>query len=74
MMLTKLINGKREVMSPKEEDAIRAEWAENDRLAAIEAAKPPEPTLEDRLTALESEIKTLKQAVNQERKPNATLR
>ena len=69
-MLTKNVNGKRVKCTPEEEAEIRAEWTENERLAAIEAAKPPEPTLEDRLIALESEIKTLKQA----RKPNATLR
>ncbi len=63
-MLTKLVNGKREVMSPEEEAEIRAEWAENDRLAAIEAAKPPEPTLEDRLNALENENASLRAEVD----------
>lgn len=43
-MLTKVVNGVRSVMSDEEEAAIRAEWAENDRIqaeqhAAEEAAK-----------------------------------
>ena len=56
MMLTKNVNGTRVQCTPEEEKAIRAEWAENERLAAIEAAKPKEPTMEEKLTAMEARL------------------
>ena len=55
-MLTKNVNGKRAKCTPGEEAEIRAEWAENERLAAIEAAKPKELTLEEQLVDLKARL------------------
>ena len=53
-MLTRLVNGERIELTAEEETATREEWAENDRLQAIEDAKPKQPTIEERLSALEN--------------------
>ena len=63
-MLTRNVNGKKVVCTPKEEAEIRAGWTENDRLAAIEAAKPKEPTDKERMDAMQEEINILKQKEN----------
>ena len=49
-MLTKKVNGKRVVLTPEEEAKMLAEWKFNEE----NPPPPPGPTIEERLTALES--------------------
>ncbi len=60
MRLTRNVNGKQIEMNLEEDKATRAEWAENERLAAIEAAKPLELSMEERLVLMQVEINALK--------------
>ncbi len=57
MRLTKNINGKHLEMTVAEDTATRAEWAENELKARMRAL---EPTVEERLVAMQVEINELK--------------
>lgn len=43
-------------MTEEEEAQIRADWAMAEAISAIEETKPPEKTLEERVTALEVKL------------------
>lgn len=54
--LTKMVDGKRISLDYDEELSIREEWAENERLQAIEDVKPIPLTLEEQFVLLNQTI------------------
>ena len=62
--LTKMVDGKRISLDYDEELSIREEWAENERLKAIEYAKQIPLTLEEKFVLLEIRITELENLLN----------